>query len=226
MRVLTVLAESMSAMLLRSQLRTIFVQIYPISCTISNCKYSTDVPSKKNDNFSESTIKTKTTNVKSDHDNTIEIRRQKAGEKPVLKKMDDFVANIESWKTQLPHEEDPSILTHNPDPRDRYHKGPTNHGWGFSSDYIVKVSKRWDFSQEGIAEWARQHFYKQNKEKQKFNPMRHAILGPDLATAHFITFRGGRVKFVGHTEWWLENNNLPNSYEDGYIIEKIDASCK
>lgn len=158
-------------------------------------------------------------------DTTITIRRQKAGQRPVLNKPDDYLIHHEAWKKQLPHEEDPSSLTYVPDPRNRYHVGPRNHGWGVSSDFVVKASRKFDFSDEGMNEWYRHENYKQEKERQKFNPMRHGILGPDLASAHFVAYRGGRVKFIGHSEWWLDKDNLPKSYEDGYIVEKIDASA-
>lgn len=209
----------MSAML-RSQLRPLLGQVCPFKCASLACKYSSDAPNEGKD-------LDQTTQQQLSQDRKIEIRRQKPGDRPILQRPEDYLANYQAWRRQLPHEEDPSALTYSPDPRDRHHpRKPTNHGMGFSSDYLAWATRKLDFSRVGLMEYFSHVFYRQEKERQKFNPMRHGILGPDLAAAHFITFRGGRVKFVGHTEWWLDKDNLPPKYEEGYLIEKIDASCK
>lgn len=65
---------------------------------------------------------------------------------------------------------------------------------------------------------------------QKFITERHSILGNDLATAHFIVFRGGKVKFIGHPDWIVkpkENKTfdaLPKIYTHGWLLEGVDAS--
>lgn len=157
---------------------------------------------------------------------SINVRRQRAGtDKPVFQGLEDYLAKAQSWKAQLPHEDDPSVyLRPAPDPRNRGtddDKPPT----GFlSATWLTKVTKKIDLSPEGMAEYFHHRGYQVDLEKQKFNPSRHAILGPDLATAHFIVYRGGRIKFVGHSEWWSDEKTLPSTYEEGFIIEKIDAS--
>ena len=54
------------------------------------------------------------------------------------------------------------------------------------------------------------------------------MLGPDLATAHFIVKRNGAVKFVGHNAWFRldkdEKYYLPNRRVDGMELEAVDAS--
>ena len=138
--------------------------------------------------------------------------------------MEDYLAKAESWKAQLPHEDDPSVFMMSPDPRspEQDDKPPT----GFlSPTWFTKITKKIDLSPEGIDEWLSHRLHQTDIQKQKFNPSRHAILGPDLATAHFIIHRGGRIKFVGHSEWWADERTLPGTYEEGFVVEKIDASA-
>jgi len=53
-------------------------------------------------------------------------------------------------------------------------------------------------------------------------------LGADLATAHFLVHRGGRVKFRGD-DYWTERNEkgsyqLPNKYDPHYVLEAVDIN--
>ncbi|XP_054707285.1 distal membrane-arm assembly complex protein 2-like [Uloborus diversus] len=65
-------------------------------------------------------------------------------------------------------------------------------------------------------------------EDQIYLPERHKILGPDLATAHFILARGGRLKFKGSNKWMTREHLLkeivPSSYNASFRIEHIDFS--
>ena len=59
-------------------------------------------------------------------------------------------------------------------------------------------------------------------------PERHKCLGPDLATTHFITARGGKIRFVNNKNWiTVEDINemkIPSFFVPGFFIEEIDAS--
>ena len=73
--------------------------------------------------------------------------------------------------------------------------------------------------------------YKRLVKGQPFVRERLIVLGPDLAAAHFLCHRNCRVKFVGRNEWTeLDNktfrmpNYVPQEYEPGWYIEKIDAA--
>uniref|UniRef100_A0A6M2CW65 ATP synthase subunit s-like protein n=1 Tax=Rhipicephalus microplus TaxID=6941 RepID=A0A6M2CW65_RHIMP len=63
---------------------------------------------------------------------------------------------------------------------------------------------------------------------QKFFPERHGILGPDLAAASFLIFRGALVKFHDKDEWYKKTEDdetgLPLRQEPGWVVEAIDAS--
>nr|XP_037274134.1 distal membrane-arm assembly complex protein 2-like isoform X2 [Rhipicephalus microplus] len=63
---------------------------------------------------------------------------------------------------------------------------------------------------------------------QKFFPERHGILGPDLAAASFLIFRGALIKFHDKDEWYKKTEDdetgLPLRQEPGWVVEAIDAS--
>lgn len=62
----------------------------------------------------------------------------------------------------------------------------------------------------------------------RFIEDRHAILGCDLAAAHFLLHRFGAVKFVGQDQWIVPGdeavNSLPDRYDKAYRVEAIDVS--
>ncbi|XP_051162264.1 distal membrane-arm assembly complex protein 2 [Leptopilina boulardi] len=66
------------------------------------------------------------------------------------------------------------------------------------------------------------------KENQKYIPERLNILGSDLAVAHFLIHRGGKVKFRNNDNWFeMINNkppNLPAKFDPKYIISAVDCS--
>lgn len=59
-------------------------------------------------------------------------------------------------------------------------------------------------------------------------PERHECLGPDLATTHFLTMRGGKVKFVNNDKWItyddLKHERIPSFFVPGFLVKEIDAS--
>merc|ERR1719348_2063344 len=64
-------------------------------------------------------------------------------------------------------------------------------------------------------------------QSQVFVPSRLTSLGPDLAAAHFLCFRGCRVRFKGHTHWTEMQKDgtldIPAVYVPGWHVEAIDA---
>lgn len=52
-------------------------------------------------------------------------------------------------------------------------------------------------------------------------------MGNNLAAAHFIVHRGGRIRFEGEQNWTQkdenENYTLPNKYVHGLFVEHIDC---
>ena len=59
---------------------------------------------------------------------------------------------------------------------------------------------------------------------------RAEFLGPELATAHFVCFRGGKVRFYGQEDWIVQDPdsdiipNLPRFYVESYKMEAVDCS--
>jgi len=64
-----------------------------------------------------------------------------------------------------------------------------------------------------------------------FVPERHGILGPDLATAHFVVARNGAIKFEGSSRWIGKKSGgdkykqlLPTAPSKDLRLEAVDMS--
>lgn len=99
---------------------------------------------------------------------------------------------------------------------------------GIGIDLLSFLHQRWDFSISGFQRWNKRRKETLFLLDQSYIPERHKILGPDLASAHFIVHRGGGVKFVGEDIWVRKdednNYNLPSQYKPHMYLEEIDAS--
>uniref|UniRef100_A0A1B6DA94 Uncharacterized protein n=1 Tax=Clastoptera arizonana TaxID=38151 RepID=A0A1B6DA94_9HEMI len=67
--------------------------------------------------------------------------------------------------------------------------------------------------------------------EQRYLDERHRTLGNDLAAAHFLIYRGGAVKFVGHTKWIKDtsknkdyDDELPRNFDPLFYVEALDLS--
>lgn len=94
-----------------------------------------------------------------------------------------------------------------------------------TSDYITMMQKPIDLSPSAIKEWWRKRNERIEKHMQMYVQERHEILGPELAAAHFILYRGGAVKFLHERDWMRANDegefNLPNKYHPAYHVEGL-----
>uniref|UniRef100_A0A1B0D3R3 Uncharacterized protein n=1 Tax=Phlebotomus papatasi TaxID=29031 RepID=A0A1B0D3R3_PHLPP len=98
-----------------------------------------------------------------------------------------------------------------------------------NADFITMMQQPWDTSIGGVKRWYVRKKERVNRILQSYIPERHEILGSDLAAAHFIVYRGGRVKFVGDPKWVQKDEDtdeyeLPRLYDEGYKVEAIDCS--
>lgn len=91
------------------------------------------------------------------------------------------------------------------------------------SSYLQMIVQPWDFTPSNIKKAINNRVLKREAFLQSFIPERLEKLGPDLATAHFVCFRKGKVRFKGHEEWTTYDtlNTIPNLYHPDYIIEDI-----
>lgn len=94
-----------------------------------------------------------------------------------------------------------------------------------NSDFITMMQQPVDFSIEGAKKWWTSKQERLEKHMQQFIPQRHAILGNDLAAAHFVVHRGGSVKFL-HEEKWTKQDDvgdykLPKTLDPKYKVEAI-----
>jgi len=97
-----------------------------------------------------------------------------------------------------------------------------------SGDVVSFISKKFDFSPSAIRQQYNKMKTRVRAGDQSYNVERHQVLGPNLAAAHFIVYRGGAVRFHGHKQWIRSNEddeyNLPDRYISDMILEGLDAS--
>jgi hypothetical protein len=95
-------------------------------------------------------------------------------------------------------------------------------------DLVEKMQQPWDFSFAGLKKWFNRRKEARDTLMQSFIPDRHRILGNDLATAHFVVHRGGRVMFQNHDEWMKQDQRgsykLPSKFVPNMFVEKVDCS--
>ncbi|GIX76632.1 distal membrane-arm assembly complex protein 2 [Caerostris extrusa] len=96
----------------------------------------------------------------------------------------------------------------------------------FITDFYAFMNKRWTL--DDIRYYKKWKLIKEIRDSQKYINERHKILGPDLATTHFITARYGKIKLKGNEEWLtiddLKSGKIPPTYVPGFCVEEIDAS--
>lgn len=93
-------------------------------------------------------------------------------------------------------------------------------------DVMTSLQQPRDVSVKGVKDWFQERRDKMEQSMQAYIPERNEILGKDLAAAHFVVYRGAKVRFVGHTEWAKldedDEYDLPRFYDEKYKVEAID----
>ncbi|KAL7636337.1 UNVERIFIED_CONTAM: hypothetical protein RMT77_013096 [Armadillidium vulgare] len=103
---------------------------------------------------------------------------------------------------------------------------------GISAEVMgaVDIHLSWKelFTAEGFKEYMKKVKLRGDLLAQRYIDDRVDLLGPDLAAAHFIVHREGKVRFKGHEEWTQRNEDfeysLPKLYDVNYLVEEIDVS--
>ncbi|KAI8117311.1 hypothetical protein FF38_03463 [Lucilia cuprina] len=94
-----------------------------------------------------------------------------------------------------------------------------------TSDYIIMMQKPINLNPKDWLAMLEKRKEKKERHMQQFMPERHEILGPDLATAHFILHRGGAVKFLNSQNWMKADENgefkLPSTYHAQFKVEAL-----
>lgn len=94
-----------------------------------------------------------------------------------------------------------------------------------NSELVELLQQPVDLSVSSIKQWWSKRKLGVEAHMQKFIPERHAMLGDDLAAAHFIVHRGGSVRFRGHDKWIKmdedEEYDLPKNYVPNLVLEEI-----
>lgn len=85
-----------------------------------------------------------------------------------------------------------------------------------------------DLRPSSIKKWYFRKMEEAERSMQQYIPERNQILGNDLAAAHFLVYRGGRVKFHGDENWTVLDDTtetkLPNKFIPHYRVKAIDCS--
>ncbi|XP_042874871.1 distal membrane-arm assembly complex protein 2-like [Penaeus japonicus] len=99
---------------------------------------------------------------------------------------------------------------------------------GITIDIVHRLQKGIDLRPKTMQKWLKKARQKREENDQTFRKDRVAALGFDLAAAHFMVHRGGKVRFKGSQEWTQQDENeeydLPGHYNANLVIEAIDAS--
>ncbi|EDW79072.1 uncharacterized protein Dwil_GK12325 [Drosophila willistoni] len=94
-----------------------------------------------------------------------------------------------------------------------------------TSDFIVMMQQPLDLSPSNLRNWWDKRKERIERHMQQFIPERHKILGPELAAAHFILYRGGAVKFTEGRRWHRATEDgefsLPNKFSPDYKVEAL-----
>ncbi|XP_055629360.1 uncharacterized protein LOC129770500 [Toxorhynchites rutilus septentrionalis] len=94
-----------------------------------------------------------------------------------------------------------------------------------NSELVESMQQPIDLSPGGLKRWWTRRKETTNAYMQKYIPERHAMLGNDLAAAHFIVHRQGSVRFRGRKEWVKmddeDNYDLPKNADPNFILEEI-----
>ena len=104
----------------------------------------------------------------------------------------------------------------------------------FNTDYnlalnMSSVLNSIDLSPKGLKKILDERQERVLALSQQYIPLRAETLGSDLAAAHFVVHRGGKVKFLGQEEWiQLDKNSdessLPRFYDASFLTEALDCS--
>ncbi|ETN60536.1 hypothetical protein AND_007843 [Anopheles darlingi] len=94
-----------------------------------------------------------------------------------------------------------------------------------NSELVEKMQQPINLAPSAIFEWWQKRKASVEAHMQKFIPERHAALGDDLATAHFIVHRGGSVRFRGQNKWIQKDDDdeydLPRKFVQGMVLEEV-----
>ncbi|KAG8199089.1 hypothetical protein JTE90_016226 [Oedothorax gibbosus] len=114
---------------------------------------------------------------------------------------------------------------YNDDETPYYSKPKPRESW-VTNFYAVVQRRNW--TMHDVDQWFKRRAMREIIADQRFVPERFLNLGPNLAAAHFITGRGGKVKFVGNDKWYsyadIKKGYIPSIDTPGFYVEEIDAT--
>ncbi|XP_071534717.1 uncharacterized protein [Panulirus ornatus] len=99
---------------------------------------------------------------------------------------------------------------------------------GYTLSLVHALQKGIDIRPSAIVNWYRNFKHRVNLVDQSYRKERVATLGFDLAAAHFLVYRGGKVRFRNAQEWCQKDEDgeydLLRHYTPDVFVEALDAS--
>ncbi|XP_069195038.1 distal membrane-arm assembly complex protein 2 isoform X2 [Procambarus clarkii] len=99
---------------------------------------------------------------------------------------------------------------------------------GISPDVVRALQKGIDLRPSAIKNWFKTQKHNYKVIDQSISRERIAVLGFDLAAAHFLVHREGKVRFQGSEVWTQQDENgdyeLASHYSPNVFVEAIDAT--
>lgn len=99
---------------------------------------------------------------------------------------------------------------------------------GYTLSLVHALQKGIDIRPSAIVNWYRNFKHRVNLVDQSYRKERVATLGFDLAAAHFLVYRGGKVRFKNAQEWCQKDEDgeydLLRHYTPDVFVEALDAS--
>lgn len=89
---------------------------------------------------------------------------------------------------------------------------------------MMMLQQPWDFTPANLKRLYAEYKLKKEAYEQGFIAERVRMLGPDLAIAHFMTYRGGKVRFRGFEQWTTATDrlSLPKLFDPNYVVEAVN----
>lgn len=93
-------------------------------------------------------------------------------------------------------------------------------------DFMTSLQQPRDISVQGVKNYFQKKSDQMEQQMQSYIPARNEMLGTELAAAHFVAYRGGKVRFVGATDYEKADEigeyAMPTLFDEKYKVEALD----
>ena len=95
---------------------------------------------------------------------------------------------------------------------------------------VITFMNKVKFSPAGLKKAWNEYQWDKLLLSQVYLPQRAEAVGAEIAAAHFVCFRGGKIRFYGQSDWTVkdpednEMSHLPRFFDPSYKMEALDCS--